>query len=244
MRLTVSMIKKTLILVIFASLSFSLSAQNKFHKKKVNQPNFEKHTFHFGFSLGTNKSSFRTKYDLTAIDSLTSIQVAKQTGFNIGFVGSMRFNNFFTLRFLPTLAFAQRDVDFIFKNTDRNITNSRIIESTYVMFPLLIKYRSLRYNNFAAYVVAGGNYAHDLSSKIDVDNNLVIDAQVLKVKKDNFFAEIGFGTDFFLEYFKFGIEFKYSHGLNNILYKDDSFWAKPIQEIKPGMFTISLLFEG
>ena len=238
------MVKRIVILFVFF-LSFSgVFSQGKFKQKSANLPYFEHSKFHFGFTLGANSASFKMKYDLTTIDSLISLEANSQAGFNIGFLGSMRFNDFFTLRFLPTLSFAQRNVNYTFTGDPRNVSATRIMESVYVMFPLLVKYRSARYNNFAAYVVAGPNYALDLASKFDVNNEVVISEQVLKIQRNNVFAEIGFGGDFFLEYFKFSVELKYSHGLNDVFIKDDSFWAVPIQEIKPGMFTVSLHFEG
>lgn len=230
--------------MLLLALSFGLSAQSKFKRKSPNLPYFEENKFHFGFLLAVNVSGFKIKYDLTAVDSLISLQVGSQTGFNIGFMGSMRFNKYFSLRFLPTLAFSQRNFDYKFNSDPRNINVTRIVESTYVMFPVLLKYRSQRYNNFATYVVGGGSLAYDLSSQFDVNNEVTVDSQVLKVQRQNFFAEVGLGTDFFLEYFKFGIEFKYSYGLNDVFVNDKSFWAQPIQEVKPRMFTVSLLFEG
>lgn len=238
------MVKKIVILVVILASFSGAFAQGKFKQKNANLPYFEHSKFHFGFTLGGNSASFKMKYDLTTIDSLISLQANSQAGFNIGFLGSMRFNDHFTLRLLPTLSFAQRNVNYTFKGDPKNISASRIIESVYVMFPLLVKYRSARYNNFAAYIVAGPNYALDLSSQFDVNNELVISEQVLKIQRHNVFAEIGFGTDFFLEYFKFSVELKYSHGLNDVFIKDNSFWAIPIQEIKPRLFTVSLHFEG
>jgi hypothetical protein len=238
------MIKKLLILfLVLASFAPAMS-QTRINTKAGNLPYFERSKFHFGFTLGGNNSSFRIKYDLTTIDSLISLNVGSEGGFNIGFLGSMRFNDYFTLRFLPSLAFAQRNFDYVFEGNEKNISVTRIVESTYVMFPLLLKYRSARYNNFAAYVVAGPSLAYDLSSQFDVNNEVIAAEQVLKVKRQNWFAELGFGTDFFLEYFKFSVELKYSRGLNDVFVDDNSFWAKPIQEIKPGMFTVSLHFEG
>lgn len=238
------MTKKIIILFLVLASFAPVMAQTKMNSKAGNLPYFERNKFHFGFTLGGNISSFKVDYDLTSIDSLISMNVGSQGGFNIGFLGSMRFNDYFTLRFLPALAFAQRNFDYVFEGDPRNVSVTKVVESTYVMFPLHLKYRSARYNNFAAYVVAGPNLAYDLSSQFDVNNEVIIAEQVLKVKRQNWFAELGFGTDFFLEYFKLSIELKYSHGLNDVFVKDNSFWAIPIQEIKPGMFTFSLHFEG
>ena len=218
--------------------------QSNSKNRKGNLPYFEHSKFHFGFSLGGNSAGFKTKYDLTTIDSLISLEVTPQSGFNIGFLGSMRFNEYFSIRFLPSLAFAQRNFNYTFKGNPKNINETRIVESTYVLFPLHLKFRSARYNNFAGYIVGGGNFALDLSSQFDVNNEVIPAEQVLKVQRQNIFAEVGFGTDFFLEYFKLSIELKYSHGLNDIFIQDGSYWAKPIQEIKPRMFTVSLHFEG
>ncbi len=236
--------KKLLIIAFLVGIGSGLFAQKKFKQKNPNLPYFEQSKFHFGFLLAVNTSGFRMKYDLTTYDSLISLTTANQTGFNIGFLGSMRFNDHFTLRFLPTLSFAQRNLNYVFEGNPKNVTDTRIIESTYVLFPFLVKFRSKRYNNFATYLVAGGSFGLDLSSQFDVNNEVAISKQVLKISRQNYFAEFGIGTDLFLEYFKFALEFKYSHGLNDAFINDGSFWAKPIQEIKPGMFTVSLLFEG
>lgn len=239
---------RRILILVFATLVWSTGfAQVKSPtSRKGNLPYFERHKFHFGFTLGGNSAGFRVDYDLTSIDSLISIQAESQGGFNIGIVSSYRFNEHLTLRFLPTLAFAQRNVTYIFQSTvlDINETDTRIVESTYIMFPVLFKFRSARYNNFAAYMLGGGNFAYDLSSQFDIDNNVIVPEQVLKVQRQNWFAEVGFGTDFFLEYFKLSLELKYSHGLNDIFIKDDSYWAFPISGIKAQMITFSVHFEG
>lgn len=235
------------IFILLLVSSFALGAFAQSHKSGGRHKNleyFEKDMFHFGFSLGFNTSNFIVDYDLTSYDSLISLQSNGQAGFNIGLIGSMRFNKLFTLRFTPTLAFAQRNVEYTFAVEPKNINATRIVESTYIMFPLSVKYRSLRQENFAAYILGGANFAFDLSSQFGVNNEVVISEQVLKVQRQNIFGEIGFGTDFFMEFFKFSIELKYSHGLTNIFVDDESFWAKPIKDIRPNMFTVSFLFEG
>lgn len=239
------MIKNIFIVIFILGVGSSMYAQS--HKTGQNHPklpNFERDRFHFGFTLGGNSTSFKMNYDLTAFDSLQSIETNGQSGFNIGLVGSMRFNRYFTLRFTPTLAFAQRNVEYTFVGNTLDSKTTRIIESTYLQFPLLLKYRSQRNGNFAAYVIGGGNYAYDLSSQFNVNNDVVISEQVLKVNRSNYFAEAGFGVDLFMDYFKFSIELKYSYGLNNIVVKDGSFWVQPISNIRPKMFTISFHFEG
>ncbi len=232
------------IILFFLSTSVGVMAQSTVDRGHPNLRYFEQNQMHFGFTLGFNTANFNIDYDLTGYDSLISIKAKSQAGFNIGLVSSLRLNRYFTLRFTPTLVFAQRDVEYVFASEPKNLNTTKIVESTYIMFPLLFKYRSERLGNFAAYVVGGGNYGFDLSSQVDYNNDVVIEEQLLKINKSTFFAEAGFGVDFFLEYFKFSIELKYSHGLGKAYIDDGSFWAEPINDMKPKMFTVSFHFEG
>ena len=57
--------------------------------------------------------------------------------------------------------------------------------------------------------------------------------------------EIGAGIQFFLPYFIFSPEIKFSHGLNNILIFDDALpESTVIEKVLSRGFTISLHFEG
>jgi hypothetical protein len=239
--------RKIVTLFLLFSISLGAFAQRKSSERRhPNLPNFEQSKFHFGFSLGGNSANFEMDYDLTTYDSLLSLKSNNQSGFSIGLISSMRLNRYFTLRFTPSLVFAQRNVEYVFKNAEdlKNYTRVRTVESTYVTFPVSMKFRSARKGNFATYILAGGNFAIDLSSQADVNNNVVEDEQVLKLGSTNLFAEGGFGIDFFLEYFKFAIEFKYSYGINDVFIQDNSYWAEPINGMRPTMFNITLHFEG
>jgi hypothetical protein len=96
----------------------------------------------------------------------------------------------------------------------------------------------------AAYIVAGPNIGLDISSQADVDNDVPVDQQVLKVNRTNYMVDLGFGLDFFLVYFKLSTEVKLSVGANDVFNNDGSFWAPPINSLRPRMLTLSLHFEG
>lgn len=216
-------------------------------KKVENLPLFSQKRIHFGFTLGINSAGFtldRKPINFNS-DSLKTMSVDNQTGFNLGIVSALHFNEFFSLRFIPTLTFAQRNIEYTFFNRIQGNTYTVIkpIESTYIELPMLLKYRSKRLNNFAAYLVGGGKYVLDLASKEDVDNAL--EDEILVKQKSSFFAyEVGIGTDFFLPYFKFSIEGKMSYGLQNMIVKDQTIFSDPIERLKPKMFILSLHFEG
>ncbi|MEQ8908540.1 MAG: porin family protein [Vicingaceae bacterium] len=235
--------KKGFILSFLALFSGLILAQ----KPKVeNLQKFDAKTTHFGFSLGLNSGGFtlhRQPFN-TIQDSLASIDVINQGGFNLGIVSELHLHKYFGVRFLPTLVFAQRNLDYLFIGADGepNLVQ-RQIESTYLDFPILFKYRSARLNNFAAYIVAGAKYSIDLASNEDVKNEDIPES-IVKLKRNTTSAEVGVGTDFFLPYFKFAIELKMSYGLQNVLIRDDTELSDPVEKIVPKMFFVTFLFEG
>jgi hypothetical protein len=56
--------------------------------------------------------------------------------------------------------------------------------------------------------------------------------------------EVGVGSEFFLEYFKFAVEAKFVFGINNVLVSDGSEFSSSIARMTPKMFNVTLLFEG
>ena len=179
-------------------------------------------------------------------DSLHVVAVVPQTGFNLGIVSSFGINEYLKLRFVPSLSFAQRNLEYYFKRADNTwITEVKPVESTYVEFPLNLKLKSKRLNNFAAYIIGGAKYSLDLIADENVDNiNKNRDDIVLKMKKNTFSLEVGTGVDFYMEYFKFGIELKMSYTLENTHIQDNTIYSAPIQGLYPRMFLLSFTFEG
>jgi len=236
-----SHIIRTCLLVLAVSLTANLMAQ----KRKVwNLKDFDKRRIHFGFSLCLNSMSYIMEQDLTKNDSLIKVETNSQSGFNINGVAVLHINKNFSLRFLPGLSFGQRNIEYTFDTEPRKTVVIKDVESTYMDLPLSIKYRSDRLNNFAAYVVTGGRYSLDLASDFDTENDVPIDQQLVRLRRHNFWYEVGFGLDFFLEYFKFSPEIKLSVGANDVLIQDGSFWVEPLDQIRPRMVTVSFHFEG
>ena len=55
---------------------------------------------------------------------------------------------------------------------------------------------------------------------------------------------VGFGLEFFLEYFKFSPQIKWDKGIRNILINDNTPFTNVIDGLKSQTFTISFTFEG
>ena len=68
-------------------------------------------------------------------------------------------------------------------------------------------------------------------------------ARRIKLKKSDLMYEVGFGIDFYLEYFKFAPEFKATFGLVDMLVNDDSIYSSSIKKMLTHGFTFTLTFE-
>lgn len=237
-----------IILFTFLAFVFISNSANSQIRKQWNYRNFDEKWFNFGFSLGMNMSDFSTRYEpsqFLGADSLQSIHVKSQPGFNLGVVTSITLvKPVLKLRFLiPTLSFQERKFTYNYLRADNTIESLETrVESTNLDFPVLLKFRALRINNFAAYIIAGGQYSLDLATQKDVDNSG--SDPIIKIKQHDWSAQIGGGFDFFMPYFKFGIELKFSQGFKNLMIQDGTQFSKHISKLYSKVWWISLTFEG
>ena len=134
-------------------------------------------------------------------------------GFQVSIVSDLRLADYFSLRFLPGIAFGQRTLYF-YNSKDSLFARKMELESNFLDFPLVVKYKSKRVNNYAPYIVAGGNIRYDLAARKDYEEGSNI---YVRLKPFDVYFEIGFGIDIYLQYFKFSPELKLSTGIRNIL---------------------------
>ncbi len=236
------------LITIFTVLPKNTSAQAA---KQVNLPRYDRASFQFGFMLGTNTGDMIIEKvaNFHYIDTAYSIESVSQTGLNLGIVITKQFGRFFDLRFTPTLSFTQRNLGYVLKYADtsgkalyinNNVTKQ--LESTYLEFPLDIKFKSRRLNNFRTYVLAGGKYAIDMVSQAAVQSK---DKEIVKLNRIDYGYQVGIGFDFFLEYFKFAMEAKMYTGIPNLLVQDNKYvFSNSVDKLYNKTFTISLYFEG
>lgn len=219
---------------------------NAVAQKRVteNLAKYEFETLHFGFSLGVNTTNFViTPKVLT--DSVLVVESTPQYGFNIGIISELRLHRYVTLRFLPNISFGQRNLDYTIRTVKGDAQYVKKVESTFLDFPLDIKLRAARLNNFSMYVLGGAKFTIDLASQKGVDNtSLDLSKQVVKLNRDDFGYEMGAGAEFYLTYFKFAIEAKMSLGLRDLLIRDNTIFSNSIDRLYSQMFLISFTFEG
>jgi len=164
-------------------------------------------------------------------------------------VSDFRLQEFIRLRFTPSISFASRKIEYRLGNAtlDTFKVFQKIVESTFLIFPVETKIQSKRLNNFSAYIIGGGGYMLDLNSRKknagvpggpnSLDNNV-------KLKRDDFFYSAGAGTDFYLQYFKLGLEIKLLIGTKNLLKPENSIFTNSIDKIRSRMVVFTITFEG
>ncbi|MCW3101610.1 MAG: hypothetical protein JWO09_50 [Bacteroidetes bacterium] len=235
--------KKTITYTLLSILLFA-SSITVAQEERGNLPNYYKEALHFGFTLGVNRTNFiiHPAPHFERFDSLKWVRSAPKFGFNLGIVSELRLHQYVTLRFIPNLSFAERNLQYYFEGHD-TIVRVKSIESTFLNFPLDLKLRSKRVKNFGAYILAGGGYSLDLASKRKVQNTTGTDA-IVKLKRDDFSYEVGAGGEFYLQYFKFAIEGKLSIGTRNLLIKDNTIYSNSVDKLNSKIFLVSITFEG
>lgn len=236
---------KTIILILSFVLFTNVYGQRETTK---NLPKFDHRFMHFGFLLGLNSADFvleRFPIGSHGADSLFVLEPYSATGFNLGIISSLHLGEYFSIRFTPNLAFSSRSLVYKFETYEGPKQYTKEIESTLINFPLNIKYKSVRINNFSAYIIFGGAYSLDLASNAGHENiSTNPNDIVVAIKRGDYMGQLGFGTDFYLEYFKFGIELKMSYGLRDLLDHDGTQFSTPIDKLSSKMFLLSFTFEG
>ncbi|NNM95642.1 MAG: PorT family protein [Bacteroidia bacterium] len=212
-----------------------------------NLPAYTNATLHFGFILGINSTNFAVvpvaNLSSRFNDTLKSIRSAPASGFNLGIVSELRLSRYLRLRFVPDLAFSQRNLDYSFAGAD-TFDVSKQVQSTFIDLPLDLKLISKRQHNFEAYVLAGGKFIMDLSSQQSVNQSLAAANATVRLIRNDYSYEVGAGIEFYLPYFKFGVEFKLSRGVRNLLVPDNTVYTQSLQALYSQVYLLSLTFEG
>ncbi|MFN0030798.1 MAG: porin family protein [Flavobacteriales bacterium] len=239
-----SVILKIIFFVCTITCTTAVHAQKL--KGHENLGNFDNRYYHFGFLLSYNQSSFFIDYtpDFTFSDTLLGIDNVPQAGFNLALLASLNPIKNVNLRFIPGLSFQDRGLNYRFRKSDGTTeTILKRTESVWLEFPVMLKLRTNRVNNFSAYALVGGKYALDMQSQKTVSNSVAGDV-VLKLNDRDASIDAGGGFDFFLPYFKFGIELKTAFGLRNVLIQENNAFTYPISKLRTRTFVLSLTFEG
>lgn len=203
----------------------------------INLENFDKQRVHWGYFLGFNSYDYKFDYKQNEPD----INVDRTIGFSVGLVGDLRLMDHINLRFEPGLFYTQRNLTY--PQFTRELDAKREVPATYIHFPLLLKFSSLRTGNIRPYLLAGVSRTINLSSNSkSEDDNL---QQKFRTKQWTSNYELGFGIDLYLEYFKFSPSIRGVFGLGDELIRDadpNSPWTSNVSSMSTRAIMVNFTF--
>jgi len=251
-------VKQIFYILIFLLAGLTSTAQKLLLK---NLTTFDDKRVHFGFTLGINTTDFDFVHYQVMSDnakfllSTNSIDIVNRgksiradistltPGFTVGIVSNLRLAESFDLRFLPGMSFGERKLVYNIPVIDINDVGNQAyysIKSTFLDFPLLLKYKSRKMNNQRPYLIAGAAMRIDISKSGQED--------LVRLKPFSTYLEAGVGWDSYLQFFRLSTELKFSFGLDNVLdtgpmNTQAQVYSSAFSKLTSNIFTFSFHFE-
>ena len=236
-------IKKTLLLVVIIFPLFTFAQKSR----AWNKPLYDVYPYHFGFAFSAGILDFSVSHSNFFVNQDTIRSVEGKTGpvFGASMVSNLRLSPHWDLRLIPGLYFGQRNLEYILMDEDEfgedySYIHTMKIESTLLQFPLLLKYRAIRQNNYRPYVVFGTNYAIDFDEKKKIKEE---EQPKIKLNKHDVYVEVGFGVDYYLPDFKLSTEIRFSYGLLNMVNYEGTQYTSIFDRLGSKMVTLLVYFE-
>ena len=212
-------IKKYILILILAVGCLTTMAQER---KVQNKPYIDLRPLHLGILVGLNMQDIELEnvgpQTITLEDGTSKTETIVcdddrwNAGFSVGVLADLRLSQHLNLRFTPTMHFGAKHLTF-YNMTEltpegRLMETTQDMKSTYMSFPVGLKFSAERWNNYRPYVIAGVNQLVNLTSK---------NQDFLQLKRTDTMVEIGLGCDLYLPFFKLIPELKFCYSLTNAL---------------------------
>lgn len=226
--------------VIFIGLLGCLLGLPMFSFAQPNNWKYDLRPFNFGFTMGVNiadvKMIFSEKeYTRRTKQGLRDIIALEVPGINLGIVNNLKIWKNIDLRFIPAVSLQQRNFRYYIGDTFR----MRRLESSYIDLPLMIKFKSNYYYHHRIYVMTGLKYSVNLVS----DKKVISDPDLLKIEKTDLSWEFAFGIDIYGTRVKLSPEIRYSLGLRNVYFPENTQYGTAIKMLSTQSLMICLNFE-
>ncbi len=212
--------KRSIIILLVSCLTtVQMTAQDR---KVQNKPYIDLRPMHFGIHVGMNMQDIEfenvgpqtiTLDDGTMMQQTVVMDADKwNSGFSVGVLADLRLSNHLNLRITPTMHFGAKHLTF------HNLSDldpegfpheeTQDLKSTYISFPVDLKFSAQRWNNYRPYLIGGVNPMINLTGK---------DQDYIQLKRFDTFLEIGLGCDLYLPFFKLIPELKFCYSLTDAL---------------------------
>jgi hypothetical protein len=213
---------------------------------ELNLPDHDEKKYYFGIILGYNSSHYNITHHpyFLSRDTISVVNSQNSGRIHLGIMANWQLSQHLDLRFYPlNLIFSEKKFGYTQKYTGDPSTayETQNVESIVMSFPLQVRLKSDRINNFRVYTLAGLKYDFDLASNSGARNS----DNIVKVNKSDYGLEGGIGFQFFFPYFILSPEIKFSYGLTNVHSRDESLrYSNVIDKMNSRMILFSLHFEG
>ncbi|CCH55791.1 hypothetical protein BN8_05078 [Fibrisoma limi BUZ 3] len=223
-----------LVWVLFSG--HSLAQEYKYIRKHLER--YDDKVIHYGFFFAAPVTRFSVRYSpafVTARDSAYRIYSPNKASFRVGFVINTFLNDRFDLRLTPAVSLYSREVLYDYPGGTQR---KEVRESTWLDFPLLLKYKSERRNNSRMYLLGGGSFAIETNVRRGDQGTSRLSTGTMDVA-----VEYGVGFEQFFEFFKFAPELRFSHGLVNLYRPGNNAASVGISKLTTHTVTLYLNFE-
>ena len=227
--------KRTLLMLTLCLTVLMTTAQER---KVQNKPYTDLRPLHLGILVGMNLQDIELEnvgpQTIAVEDGTTKTQAIVcdadkwNAGFSVGVLADLRLSQHLNLRLTPTMHFGAKHLTFY--NMTELTPEGRLLEmtqdmkSTYISFPVGLKFSAERWNNYRPYIIAGVSQLVNLTSK---------NQDFLQLKRTDTMLEIGLGCDLYLPFFKLIPELKFCYSLTNAL---DTSHANELQDTNKRMY--------
>ena len=211
--------KRTLLMLILCLTALMAMAQER---KVQNKPYTDLRPLHLGILVGMNLQDIELEnvgpQSILQEDGTMKTQTIVcdddkwNAGFSVGVLADLRLSQHLNLRFTPTMHFGAKHLTFY--NMTELTAEGRLTEltqdmkTTYMSFPVDLKFSAERWNNYRPYIIAGVNQLVNLTSK---------NQDYLQLKRADTMIEVGLGCDLYLPFFKLIPELKFCYSLTNAI---------------------------
>ena len=216
-------------------------------ERYLNQENHDESAFHFGITVGANRShySFTHHPRFLQYDSVMVVESINSTGINLAGLVNIRLGSHFDIRTYPlNLIFTEKAFQYNLRYPNKpageDSISIRKVQGIALAFPVQIKFSSDRINNFKVYMMTGVKAEYDFGGNKG-DKNA---ESLIKLNKFDYGAELGLGFHFYFPVFVLTPELKVGWGLSNVHSRDkDLKFSNVIDKINARTVTFSLTVE-
>jgi hypothetical protein len=228
-----------LLLVLLCIGQEGYSQKNRWVNK--NNPNYDDRKLSYGFLIGLHTTAFQIKYAdrfvTPDMDTVYAIEPGWSPGFSLGFIVNYRITDLLDFRVTPKVAFYEHTLRY--RYTDDTPNETKLVETTFVELPLLLKYKSERRGNVRMYMIGGFKPGLEASGKKNMENA----SSNLGITGMNLSMDAGFGFDLYYPLFKFSPEIRFSRGIVNVLENTTNRYGQPLSRVNTNTITLYLLFQ-